>query len=168
MMLNRIPKGEIVLIDANIFIYAIRGVSKQCMKLLNRCAAGEILGVITSHLLAEVMHRLMIAEAIENEWISGSNPAKKLAEKPGRIKILYRYKQAINSILAIGVRFETLEKLDFIVGMRIQQETGLLTNDALLIAVGERLRIHTIASADNNFSKVHKINLYSPNDLIEK
>jgi predicted nucleic acid-binding protein len=165
MTLARIPNGEIVLIDANVFIYALLNRSNECKKLLSRCSEKLISGIITTHVLAEIMHRLMMIEARENGWITAGNPAQQLGQKPERVKILYRYEQSIKNILAIGLRFEPVEKRDFITAMRIQREAGVLTNDALLAAVAERLRVQSIVSADYAFSRVRGIVLYSPNDV---
>lgn len=167
MNLDQIPKNDIVLIDANIILYALRDQSAQCKRLLRRCVERETYGVIASHVLAEVSHRLMIAEAHENGWISGSNPARRLAEQPERVKVLIRYEQAVKSLLATGIRLEQLEKEDFLMMLRVQRETGLLTNDALLIACAERLRVQAVASADQQLSKVRGIILYSPDDIHE-
>lgn len=140
MTLDQIPKNDIVLIDANIILYALRDKSAQCKRLIRRCVEREIFSVITSHILAEVTHRLMMVEAHENGWITGANPARQLSEQPERVKVLIRYEQAIKNLLAIGIRLEFLEKEDFITMMRVQRESGLLTNDALLVACAERLR----------------------------
>ncbi len=165
MTLAQVPKGDILLIDANIFIYAALGKSKQCERFVERCAASEVSGIITSHILAEIAHRLMMAEARENGWISRSNPARDLAEQPERIKGLSRYENSIKNLLAMGIRFEPVHKEDFISALRVQREWGLLTNDALFVAVAERLRIQAIASADKTFSQVRGVILYSPDDL---
>ena len=45
---------------------------------------------------------------------------------------------------------------------------GLLTNDALLAAVGRRLRVLALASTDRQFSRVPGLILYAPDDLEEK
>jgi predicted nucleic acid-binding protein len=165
MTLNKIPDGEICIIDANIMIYAFRDTSQQCKKLLERCADNTILGIIGSHILAEIMHRLMIAEARENNWITTSNPAKQLSDKPERVKLLYRYEQSILNMLAIGIHYETVKKEDFITAMKIQHETGLLTNDALTVAIADRLGIHAIASADKHLQMPRKYILYRPTDI---
>jgi predicted nucleic acid-binding protein len=109
----------------------------------------------------------MIAEARDNNWITGANPARQLSEQPERVKMLTRYEQAIKSLLATGIRVEPVVKEDITAMMRVQHESGLLTNDALLIAVAERVRVQAIASADKTFSRVSGITLYSPNDLNE-
>jgi len=167
MNLDQIPKKDIVLIDANIILYAMRDKSAQCRRLIRRCVERDVYGVITTHILAEISHQLMLAEAYENGWISGSNPARRLAEQPERIKVLIRYEQAIKNLLATGLRLEPLEKEDFLTMLRVQRDSGLLTNDALFIACAERLRVQAIASADRQFSAVRGIILYSPDDLMD-
>jgi hypothetical protein len=86
MNLNQIPKSDIVLIDANIILYALWGKSEQCKRLIRRNAEGEVYAVTTPHIVAEVMHQLMVAEARENGWITGSNPARQLAEQSERVE----------------------------------------------------------------------------------
>jgi len=167
MTLDQIPKNDIVLIDANIILYALRDKSAQCKRLIRRCVERDTYGVIISHILAEVTHRLMLAEARENGWISGANPTRRLAEQPERVKLLIRYEQALKNLLAIGIRLEHLEKEDFLAMLRVQRESGLLTNDALLIGCAERLRVQAIASADQQLSNVRGIILYSPDDIKE-
>lgn len=120
---------------------------------------------MTSQQFAETTHRLMIAEAIDNNWISGPNPARKLAEKPGRVRILHRYEQALRDLLAIGVVFQPIVKEDFMVAFSIQREFGLMTNDSLLIACARRLRCRAIASSDRRFKDVKDIVVYEPDDL---
>ena len=63
MNLLIIPSEQPVIIDANIFIYANQRASTQCVKLLERCANNEVYGILPAHILAEVMHVLMLAEA---------------------------------------------------------------------------------------------------------
>lgn len=165
MNLNLIKKGEIVVIDANIIIYAIQLQSVQCKKLLLKCAEDEITGILPAHILAEVMHVLMIAEAKDNGWVNGPNPAKQLSEKPDRIKALSRYETLIKDLLAINLTIASLEQEDFLTSMRIQRESGLMTNDALLVAVADRLRVQSIASADKKLFAAKGKMVYVPGDI---
>jgi len=167
MNLDQIPQNDIVLFDANIILYALRGKSAQCKRLVRRCVERETHGVITSHILAEISHRLMIAEAHDNGWTGGSNPARKLAEQPERVKVLNRYEQAVKSLLATGIHVEPIVKEDFLIMLRVQRESGLLTKDALLIACAERLQVQAIASADRQLSVVRDLILYHPDDIAD-
>lgn len=166
MNIGLIKRGDSVVIDANIIIYAIQKESEQCKKLLLRCADDELNGFLPVHILAEVMHILMISEARDNGWITGSNPAKQLSENPERIKQLSRYENLIKDLLSINLNLVSLEQEDFLAAMRIQREAGLLTNDALLVAIAERLRVQAIASADKTFGLLRGKILYVPEDLL--
>ena len=163
--LDRITEMEILLIDANILLYAIRRESSQCERLLTRCAKGEITAILSSHILAEIMHQLMVAEARDCQWIKGPNPAKQLSGLPERVRALRRYEELVRDILGFGLQIEPVIQEDFITAMEVQRQAGLLTNDALLVALGKRLRVTSIASADKAFSRAQGFLLYVPDDI---
>ena len=165
MNLNKIPSGEITVIDANIVLYAMQRSSQQCKRVLSRCAEEDITGVLPLHILAEIMHQLMIAEARDNGWIHGPNPARQLGEQPDRVRGLVRYEGIVRDILAIGLRLESLQREDFLTAMSIQRQAGLRTNDALLVAVAQRLRANSVTSADQSFAKVQRLLTYTPDDI---
>jgi predicted nucleic acid-binding protein len=168
MNLLNIPAEQPVIIDANIFIYANQKASVQCVKLLERCANNEVFGILPSHILAEVMHVLMLAEAKDIGMIKGSNPARQLTENPQKVKSLNRYESLIRDLLAIGLQLEPLQREDFITAMSLQRQYGLLTNDALFLAIATRLRITSIVSADTVFENIQGIIHYSPDDINEE
>lgn len=165
MNLDSLQKGTEVVIDANIFIYAMRLQSNQCKRLLLRCANNELNGFLPAHVLAEVMHKLMISEARDNDWIQGTNPARLLSERPDIVKKLFRYENLIKDLLAINLQIVSAGQEDFLTVLRVQREFGLMTNDALFIAVAERLRIKTIVSADKALASVRGMILYCPDDI---
>ena len=165
MNLNDIRDDETVVVDANILLYAIQKESQQCKRLLLRCADGDLTCIVPMHILAEVMHVLIISEARDNGWITGGNPAKQLASKPELIKRLIRYETLMRDLLAVGFQLEPLMKEDFISAMTIQKQFGLLTNDALFVAVGQRFRTKAIVSADKVFSEVLGVMVYMPDDM---
>lgn len=43
-----------MLVNANIFIYAFMGRSRQCRQLLERCNSEEVFGVTTAEIVSEV------------------------------------------------------------------------------------------------------------------
>jgi predicted nucleic acid-binding protein len=164
MTLQAIPSQELVLLDANIVLYALSGASEQCRTLLRRCAENDVRGIVTTHILAEIQHRLMLAEAMENDWIAGKNPARQLAATPERIRRLSRYEEATRDLLTIGLHIEPMQREDVLESLSLQRLHGLMTNDALLAAVARRLRAG-IASADKGLSAVRAISVYRPGDL---
>jgi len=165
MILSGIPSDQIVLIDANIILYANQKASAQSVELLERCANHDVIGVLPMHTLAEVMHVLMLAEARDLGIITSGNPAKQLSEKPNLVKSMSRYEFLIWDLLTIGLQIEPVQREDIIQAMSIQRQYGLLTNDAIFLAVGTRLRVNAIASADHAFGNIQGVVLYSPNDI---
>ncbi len=165
MNINDIPSGEATIIDANIVLYATQQASQQCKRLLLRCADDDVKGILPTHILAEIMHQLMIAEARDNGWIKGPNPARQLAEKPELVKKLNRYEDLMREMFAIGFLLEPLQQEDFITAMSAQRRFGLLTNDALSVAIAQRLRAKAFASADKVFTGVQGLMVYAPGDL---
>jgi len=167
MNLLQIPQQQPVIIDTNIFVYAAQRDSKQCIKLLEKCANDEMFGILPTHILAELTHVLMLAEARDIGLIKGSSPAKQLAENPGKIKALNRYEVLIRDLLSIGLKLESLQREDFLTAMSLQRQYGLLTNDALFLAIATRLRVAAVVSADSIFKNIQGIFLYSPDDINE-
>jgi predicted nucleic acid-binding protein len=165
MTLSEVPSGKRIIIDANIFIYANQKASLECLNLLTRCSENDLTGIVPVHILAEVMHVLMLAEAKDLGLITGSNPAKQLALNPEKVKALHRYESLTRDLLAMGLRLEPLQREDFLTAIGLQHKYGLLTNDALFLAVAFRLRITSIASADLAFSKIPEIEFYYPGDI---
>lgn len=168
MNLQQIPQQQPVIIDTNIFVYAAQRSSQQCIKLLDKCAKDELYGIIPTHILAELMHVLMLAEAKDIGLIKGAYPAKQLIENPNKVKALNRYESLIRDLLSIGLRLESLQREDFITAMSLQRQYGLLTNDALFLAIATRLRVTAVVSADSIFKNVQGIFLYSPDDIINE
>ena len=62
--LSNLPDQSFVIIDANVFIYALSGRSAECRHLFERCLREEVTGIALFETVNEVTHRFMIAEAL--------------------------------------------------------------------------------------------------------
>ena len=69
-----LPAGTLVLIDANIFVYAFRELSTECERFLERCRAQQVFGATTLEVVNDVCHRLMLAEALDEGVIGRPRP----------------------------------------------------------------------------------------------
>ena len=98
MSLADIRDGNCVFIDANIFIYHFGGRSLDCKALLERCARRELLGYTSTPILAEVLHRRMVAEAIAKGLVTARTAGRKLAETPEVVKQLTQYQDDVSKI----------------------------------------------------------------------
>ena len=165
MRLAEVQAGEWVVIDTNILVYTNQGRSQECLEFLRRCAAGEVRGVVPVPMLAELVHALMLIEARENNWIERANPSRALAERPDLVRRLSRYEAQVREFLGIGLRVEPATAPDILEAVRVQRETGLLTNDALLLATARRLNIEAVASADRMIARAPDFKVYAPGDI---
>lgn len=164
MILSDLSEGSSVLIDANILIYAKRGVSEQCRELLFRCASKAVNGILTTLILGEVWHRRMMQES-QGLGISGSNPARVLGEKRDEIRKLEVYRRDVLALLSGELLVAAIEREDFAVALELQGRYGLLTNDSLNLAAAKRLGVRAIATADAYFDEVAGITTFRPSDV---
>ena len=98
MTLAELLDGDSVFIDANIFIYHFGGRSPECKAFLERCARRELLGYTSTPILAEVLHRLMVAEAIARGLVTAKTAVRKLGETPELVRQLTQYQEDVNKI----------------------------------------------------------------------
>ncbi len=163
--LSSIRAGAWVAIDTNVLVYANQRRSPECLEFLKRCASGELQGVVPAPMVAELVHALMLIEARENNWIERANAARSLAERPDLVRRLTRYEIQLREFFGIGLRIEPVGVPDILEALRIQKEVGLLTNDALLLAVARRLNCEAVASADKAIGRAPGFSVCAPADI---
>ncbi len=165
MNLDDILNGTRVFVDANIIIYMLGRRSAQCRSFLTRCDTSALEGWINTAIVAEVAHRRMMQEAQFRQLVA-SNPARMLAHRQDFVRQLTTYADEVRNLLGGGLTVETIRPEDFFVGLELQKQHGLLTNDALNLAVARRLGINEIATADTNFDHIQGLIVYKPDDLV--
>ncbi|MDA8083450.1 MAG: PIN domain-containing protein [Nitrospiraceae bacterium] len=165
MTLDQIRTGDHVFIDANIFIYNFGGQSTECRDFLIRCAKNDVAGYTLTSVLAEVLHRLMIAEAVMKGFIPEKNPLKLLGEKPEIIRMLFSYAGNVEKISNMNIRILPLTEDIIRKSARIRRSEGLLTNDSLVVAAVKDLGLNTLASNDGDFDHIRWLRVAKPSDL---
>ena len=163
--LTELPAGQTVFIDANIFIYHFTGLSQECSGFLERCERGELWGVTLVHILLEVLHRLMMIEAVTKKLVTSGNVARKLRKKPNVVKQLVDYQTQTEAILEMGIEVAGLTSDALRISHPYRHRDGLLVNDSLIAAVMEAEGISNIATADPDFTRVEGLRVYNPLDL---
>ena len=164
--LDDIESGSLCVIDTNVLLYAEQGVSDQAQRLIRRCAKGDLIGTLPQTVWQELTHKLMLAEAMMKGLISGSNPASRLAAKPEAIRGLSLYRAKVQALMDLGLRFEACTLSDLTkTGFKLQEKYGLLTNDAVVLAVAIRLKADTLVSSDKAFHPVTELTVHYPTDL---
>jgi predicted nucleic acid-binding protein len=165
MRLTEIPRGSLVFIDANVFIYHFAGRSDDCSALLTRVESGDLQGATGDTVLLEVGHRLMIVEAIEQGLRPGANPAARLAKQPGRVQHPSKYFFSLQKIPQMGVEILSLPR-DFLSRTQeFRQAHGLLVNDSLVPLYMREAGARYLASSDAAFDRIPWVRRAAPHDL---
>jgi predicted nucleic acid-binding protein len=165
MSLADLRDGNRVFIDANIFIYHFGGRSLECKALLERCARRTLLGYTSTPVLAEVLHRRMVAEAIAKGLVTARTAVRKLAETPEVVKQLTQYQDDVSKIphMCLTILPLTLEIVQ--ASVEVRKDEGLLTNDSFVVAFMRAQGLTQLATANGDFDRVGGIAIYKPTDL---
>ena len=165
MTLADLRDGDRVFIDAIIFIYHFGGQSLECKALLERCAPRALLGYTSTPVLAEVLHRRMVAEAIAAGLVTARTAVRKLGETPEMVKQLTHYQDDVSKILHMHLTILPLT-LDIVqASVEVRKREGLLTNDSFVMACMREQGLTQLATANGDFDQVGGIAIYKPTDL---
>jgi predicted nucleic acid-binding protein len=165
MIYADLPAGATVFVDANVFIHhfepnALFG--PAATDFLERIENQELTGITTTHVVSEVAHRLMTIEAMQAFGWKSAGIALRLRNHPTQVQTLICFGQAIQEIPLFGIRILTIDPAWLDPAAEVSQQTGLLHNDALVIAVMRVNGLTNLASADPDFDRVPGLTRYAP------
>ena len=103
MKLSEIKTGSGVFVDSNIFVHHFTGVSDECSDFLSRCERGELTDMTSVNVILEVLHRLMMVEAVRKNLVKLPNVVKKLSGALQRLKRLNEYFINTKKIQDMGI-----------------------------------------------------------------
>lgn len=162
---EEIGAGQAVFIDANVFIYHLTGRSQACRALLERCEIGEVQGITGVHVVLEVLHRLMMLEAVQKGLISPGNVARRLKEHPEVVQVLGEYAQHAGQIPHMGVQVLPVNRELVRVSHEVRRQAGLLVHDSISVAMMERRGMKAIATQDQDFVRVAGLQVHMADDV---
>jgi predicted nucleic acid-binding protein len=160
-----IPAGTAVFIDANSLVYAATGhpqYGPACQRLLERVENKEFQGLTSAHVLSEMSHRLMTIEAALALGRPLAGMANWLRRHPAEVQRLGRHRQAIDDLAAIPLTALPITGAQVSRAADLTRQHGLLTNDALIVAVMADHGLAALASLDADFDRVPGIARYAP------
>ena len=157
-------RGESLFVDANTFVFHFQPhplFRSSCTDLLNRVNLQEFSAYTSTHVLGEVAHRLMTLEAsVRFGW--PTKIVNRLKRNPAAVQQLIHFRSALQRIPQMGIQVLpiTTPFVDDAAG--ISQSTGLLTNDAMIVAVMRANGLTNLASNDGDFDRVPGLTRYAP------
>jgi predicted nucleic acid-binding protein len=160
-----IPAGSDVFVDANTLIYAFLPDPRfgpPCEQLLRRIEYKQLRGFSSSHVVAEMAHRLMTLEAAGLLGRSLAGMANWLKRHPAEVQRLVHYRQAIDELTMIGVQILPVTGPHDSLAADVSRQFGLLTNDALIVVVMREHGLTLLASHDADSDRVPGLTRYAP------
>ncbi len=165
MIFTDLPAGASVFLDANTFVYHF-SVHPQfgaaCTDLIERIEHQELRGFTSTHVLSEVAHRMMTIEASLRFGWPFAGIARRLKRHPAVVQQLSQFRQAVQQVPQYGIQILTIPANLIDQAAAISQQTGLLSNDALIVAVMQLYGLTNLASHDGDFDRVPGITRYAP------
>lgn len=160
-----LPAGAAVFVDANTLTYYFEPhlvYGPACQPLMLSIEQQQILGFTSTHVLSEVAHRLMTMEAVAVFGWPFVGIAQRLRRHPAEVQRLTRFRQAIETILNSRIQVLNTTPSVVLAGAVISQQAGLLSNDALIVAVMQANGLTNLASSDTDFDRLSGLTRYAP------
>ncbi len=158
--------GATIFLDANIFVYHFAQhptFGAACTALLDRIERQEVGGFTSTHVLSETAHRLMTLEACTAFSWPYAGIASRLQQHPHELQKLTRFRQAIQFIVASRVQVLTISTDRIVDATAVSQQSGLLSNDALIVAIMQHQQLSNIATFDADFDRVSGLTRFLAN-----
>ncbi len=165
MILADVSAGATVFVDANILIFALTNhptYGAACEAFLDRSENQEIMAVTSTHVLGEVVHRMMTIEAADRFGWPNQGIASRLRRHSAEVQQLIRPRQALDEIAAAHVLALGIVPPQVSLATDLSRQTGLLYGDALIVAVMRDQRLSLLASLDADFDRVPGLTRYAP------
>jgi predicted nucleic acid-binding protein len=157
--------GDAVFVDANILTdhfqpHPVWG--PACSHLLQRIENGELAGSTSTHVLSELSHRLMTIEASVLFGWPFAGIANRLRTHPARVQQLTAFRLAVDRVLQSSLQVLVVAPPLVSTAAALSQQVGLLSNDALIVAVMQANGLTRLASSDQDFDRVPGLTRYEP------
>jgi predicted nucleic acid-binding protein len=165
MIFADLVNGDSVFLDANALIYHFGPhpqLGPTCHQLMQRIENQDLLGFTSTHILTEVAHRLMTLEAaILAGWSSGQ-VTRRLRQQSATLQNLGRFRVAIESIFNSRIQILSIPAPLILSAVALSQQIGLLSNDALIVAVMQANGLTKLASHDADLDRAPELTRYAP------
>jgi predicted nucleic acid-binding protein len=165
MTFANLANGDTVFVDANTLTYHFEPHARwgaACTQLLQRIENQQLVGYTSSHVIAEVSHRLMTIEAHKLLGWQIAGIGNRLRTNPTEVRKLSLFRTSVEKLLQGRLRILTVTPGYLAAGVALSQQLGLLTNDGLILAVMQSHGLSKTASNDRDFDGAPGIIRYAP------
>jgi predicted nucleic acid-binding protein len=165
MIFADVPSGASLFVDANTLVYHFAAdplLGPACRQLLDRIKVRDIQGLSSTHVLSDLAHRMMTIEAMQVFGWPAAGIFRRLRRHPAEIQKLGLFRQAVEGVQRFGLQLVSVTPRLISAAAEISQQHGLLSGDALVVAVMREHGLTCLASHDADFDRVPGLTRYAP------
>jgi len=165
MIFANLASGEAVFVDANTFVYHLAPdpvFGAACSRLIQRINSQDLRGFTSTHILTEVAHCMMTIEASTLFGWPFPRIAYQLQMHLTEVQKLTAFRNSVETILNSKLQVLSIPPALVLLAATLSQQTGLLSNDALILAVMQANQLTNLASHDADFDRVPGLTRYAP------
>ncbi len=160
-----LPDGTVCFLDANILYYALvptAGLSQPCIALLDRAIAGRVSIAASVPVLSDTIHKVMTSEAAQLTGRDRAGIVGYLGKHPEIIKQLVEYPQAMERLSIVPMNLLPLDGQLLRDAAQLAVRHGLLTNDAMIVALMQRHGLSHLVTNDADFDSIPSLTIWKP------
>ena len=165
MPLSGIPAGTRVFLDANMQVYhflQVEPLAQICRTLFGRIARREIRAFTSADVAADVIHRVMVAEAVAKFGLQPGDAVSYLKAHPQAVRELQQYKTIPREFTLARIHILAITYREIHNSKQFRDEYGMLTNDSVILAVMRRHKLVHLVTNDDDFKRVPGIKVWLP------
>lgn len=160
-----LPDGGRCFVDTNIFYYHFVNtppLSNPCTTFME-CALNGTIELYTSlHILADAVHKVMLAEAAMRFARDRAGLVNWLQRNQHRIAELSEFREAASELRGMVLSLLPADVALLEEGTTLSAQLGLLTNDALIVALMRRHGLTNLVTNDDDFDSVPGLTVWKP------
>ena len=164
--LDKLLPDSKIFVDANIFLYAILGhpaLKPRCQKFLVNIENGLYRATTSSLVFNEVLHKLMLTDAVKTHGLSSEREALKLIkEKPELISNMSMVWKNYSELKKYPITIVSIDEEALDTGVLLSRKYGRLISDAVHAAIMKINTIDNIATNDSDFERIDAITVWKP------
>ncbi len=152
-----LPAGDRVFVDANMLVFHFAQhpqFGPGCSAFRERIEREELLAFASADVLSDLAHRLMTIEAVERFGWPVARISQRLRQHAAEIQKLTLFRQAVEAVAQSGLQLLPVTPQQVLAVAAISREFGLLSGDALIVAVMGEHGLAKRASYDADFDRV--------------
>jgi len=165
MILANLPARTRVFVDANIIALHMTqksDLAEACSAFLRRVRKDRIQAFTSVIVVAEVIHRVMISEAVGKLNLPPRKAVGHLKAHPNLVMDLSKHLAVPSKVYQMGISIEPVTRVDLHTSRLVRKNYGLMTNDSLIVAVMQRLKLVHLVTNDDDFKRVNGITIWKP------